>query len=99
MTLTAQPSCQVELQWNTAKIIIPNHTTKMKQTTETSNDAQDSVDLESLCAQGGDLPVMCLIDLSVQTDFYDEQRQKVEIARYDVTRLTSWAMDIQIEFK
>ena len=35
----------------------------------------------------------------MHTDFYDEQLEMVEISRYDVTRLNSWAMDIQIDFK
>ena len=59
----------------------------------------ESQDLESLCAAEGDLPIMCLLDLTVHTDFYDEQLEMVEISRYDVTRLNSWAMDIQIDFK
>ena len=59
---------------------------------------QQISDLEKLCAGDDKLPVMCYLNLTVQTDFYDEEESKVKIARYDVTRSTSTAIDIQIEF-
>ena len=43
---------------------------------------------------------MCILNLQVQSDYYDEDEKvsKTGISRYDLTRLTPRAMDIQIEF-
>ena len=39
-----------------------------------------------------------VIDISVESDFYDDENEEIRVANYSLTRITEREMDIQVDF-